>query len=36
MSKLNFVSYGPLIGTDLFEKKEKKILFVGLNSPIAQ
>lgn len=36
MSKLNFVSYGPLIGTDLFEKKEKKILFVGLNSPIAR
>ena len=24
MSKLNFVSYGPLIGTDLFAKKKKK------------
>lgn len=33
MSKLNFVSYGPLIGTDLFaKKKKKKLLFVGLNN----
>ena len=29
MSKLNFVSYGPLIGTDLFAKKEKKTPLCG-------
>ena len=36
MSKLNFVSYGPLIGTDLSKKRKKKLLFLGLNSPKAQ
>ena len=34
MSKLNFVSYGPLIGTDLFaKKKEKKTPLCGTLQP---
>lgn len=40
MSKLNFVSYGPLIGTDLFKKRKKNSSFWDLiaqklNSPEA-